>query len=172
MRPTPTYIYTWQWPARKLIDYFGHCTRLNSMFALIGYSMLRIFLESFKGGETRGAFHSMKTSGLNFRRLTEKTTTLHGARYTKNFREFWLKGKRPRANISFSQWKTQLVSGAFSFTWKRGPWERGLIQRLVNMYIMQRWWFMIGQLKSKVIKSIKKQVLLLKIFILCPLWKL
>ena len=110
----------------------------SPMFALIGYSMLRIFLESIKGGETRGAFHSMKTSGLNFRRLTEKTTTLHGARYTKNFREFWLKGKRPRANISFSQWKTQLVSGAFSFTWKRGPWERGLIQRLVNMYIMQR----------------------------------
>lgn len=65
------------------------------MFALIGYSMLRIFLESIKGGETRGAFHSIKTSGLNFRRLTEKTTTLHGARYTKKFPGILVERKAP-----------------------------------------------------------------------------
>lgn len=26
------YIYTWQWPTRKLIGYFGHRTQLNTVF--------------------------------------------------------------------------------------------------------------------------------------------
>ena len=73
--------------------------------------------------------------GLKFRSFPKNTTTLQGARYAKNFREFSLKGKHPRANISFSQKKTQLVSRALSFAWKRGSWERGLIQRLVNMIL-------------------------------------
>ena len=46
--PNLNYIYTWQWPSRKLIGYFGHCTRLNIVFLYLIVGIFFLFLHSCK----------------------------------------------------------------------------------------------------------------------------
>ena len=69
-----------------------------------------IFLEPIKGSETRGAFHSMKVSGLNFRKFPEKTRTLQS---TSKFSE-----------ISYLACVAGGISRASAFLLVAKPWTR------------------------------------------------